>query len=179
MALQLKSRINRATIAELASDMHEQLLWHPEGTDIDHMFAALIPKGIDPTDRKLLSGISPTEPVLLHCDAGGFRPQPFNRRFDFLSFSVHGVALEQLRHMRLPKGSAAIAVNMLVKDECMHSDHGPRDHTCNTTSRLSLVVSRRHTAGVVSDDHNPPMFFDENSGIIIEAMHDVLARTPR
>jgi hypothetical protein len=81
--------------------------------------------------------------------------------------------------MRLPKGSAAIAVNMLVKDEFMHSDHGPRDHTCNTTSRLSLVVSRRHTAGVVSDDHNPPMFFDENSGIIIEAMHDVLARTPR
>jgi hypothetical protein len=146
MALQLKSRINRATIANLACDMHEQLLWHPEDTDIDHVFAALIPKGIDPTDTKLLSGISPTEPVLLHCDADGFRPQPFNRRFDFLSFSVHGVALEQLRHMRLPKGSAAIAVNMLVKDECMHSDHGPRD---NMTSRLSLVVSRRHTADVL------------------------------
>ena len=179
MALQLKNRINRATIASLACDLHEQLLWHPEDTDIDHVFAALIPKGVDPTDTTVLSSISPTEPVLLHRDAGGFKPQPFNRRFDFLSFSMHGDALEQLQHMRLPKGSAAIAVNMLVKDGCVHSEHGPRDHTCNTTSRLSLVVSRRHTAGVVSDDHNPPMFFDESGGLVIEAMQDVLARTPK
>jgi len=178
MALQLKTRINRETIAGLACDLHEQILWYPPDTDV-HVFAALIPEGIDPTDRNVLSGISPTEPVLLHRDVDGFKPQPFNRRFDFLSFSMHGDALEQLQHMRLPKGSAAIAVNMLVKDRCMHSDHGPRDHECNTTSRLSLVASRRHTAGVVSDDHNPPMFFDENSGIIVEAMHDVLARTPR
>lgn len=179
MAPQLKSRLNRATIAELACDMHEQLLWHPEDMDIDHVFAALIPKGIDPTDTTVLSSISPTEPVLLHRDADGFRPQPFNCRFDFLSFSIHGDALEQLQHMRLPKGSAAIAVNMLVKDGCMHSDHCLCDYRCSTTSRLSLVVSRRHTAGVVSDEHNPPMFFDENSGIIIEAMQDVLARTPK
>lgn len=179
MAPQLKSRLNRATIAELACDMHEQLLWHPEDMDIDHVFAALIPKGIDPTDTTVLSGINPTEPVLLHRDADGFRPQPFNRRFDFLSFSIHGDALEQLQHMRLPKGSGAIAVNMLVKDGCVHGDHAPRDHRCSTTSRLSLVVSRRHTAGVVSDEHNPPMFFDENSGSIIEAMQDVLARTPK
>jgi len=179
MAPQLKSRLNRATIAELACDMHEQLLWHPEDMDIDHVFAALIPKGIDPTDTTVLSGINPTEPVLLHRDADGFRPQPFNRRFDFLSFSIHGDALEQLQHMRLPKGSGAIAVNMRVKDGCVHGDHAPRDHRCSTTSRLSLVVSRRHTAGVVSDEHNPPMFFDESGGLVIEAMQDVLARTPR
>ena len=178
MALQLKHRINRATIASLACDLHEQLLWHPEDTDIDHVFAALIPRGIDPTDTTVLSSISPTEPVLLHREADGFKPQPFNRRFDFLSFSMHGDALEQLQHMRLPKGSAAIAVNMLVKDGCMHSEHGLRDHTCNTTSRLSLVVSRRHTAGVVSDDQSPPMFFDESGGLVVEAMHNVLARTP-
>jgi len=174
MALQLKTRINRETIASLACDLHEQLLWYPPDTDI-HVFAALIPKGIDPTDRNVLMGISPTEPVLLHRDVDGFKPQQFNRRFDFLSFSMHGDALEQLQHMRLPKGSAAIAVNMLVKD----GYHGPGDHMCNTTSRLSLVASRRHSAGVISDDHNPPMFFDENSGIIIEAMHEVLARTPK
>jgi hypothetical protein len=81
--------------------------------------------------------------------------------------------------MRLPKGSAAIAVNMLVKDGCVHSDHVPRDHTCDTTSRLSLVVSRQHTVGVISDNHNPPMFFDESGGLVVETMHDVLARTPR
>jgi hypothetical protein len=98
MALQLKNRINRATIASLACDLHEQLLWHPEDTDIDHVFAALIPKGVDPTDTTVLSSISPTKPVLLHRDAGGFKPQLLDTRKCSGATPAHETAERQRRH---------------------------------------------------------------------------------
>lgn len=177
MAQQSNSRITRKTIDNLACELHEQLLNQQSNSELDHVFAALIPKGIDPTDPTVLSSISPTDPVLLHRDADGVATQPFDSKWNFWAFSIFGDFLEQLEQMNLPKGTGAIAVNLLVKDDCHECDYRGAHSACRAnTQRLSLVVSRKHTAGVVSNNHEPPMFFDQNGGLAIEAMKNALRR---
>ena len=89
---------------------------------------------------------------------------------------MYGDYLEQLEQMNLPKGTGIIPLNLLAKDVCIDCDDS--GVACRvSTQRLSLVVSRRHTAGVVSDNHEPPMFFDQNGGLAIEAMKNALSRT--
>ena len=169
MALQTKPRITRKIVDNLACEMHGQLLRYQEDSEIDHVFAALIPKEIDPTQPNILSAISPTQPVLLHHDFDGCPAQKFDSRWDFLAFSMHGDVLEQLQNMQLPKGTGLLAMNMFVSD-CA-------DHSCQEwTHRLSVVISNRHSAGVVSDGNNPPMFFHRNGGPIVEAMQHALSR---
>ena len=169
MALQTRPRITRKTVDTLACELHEQLLRYREDSEIDHVFAAIIPKGIDPMQPNILNAISPTEPVLLHHDSHRCPAQKFDSRWDFLAFSMRGDVLEQLQNMQLPMGTGLIAVNMFVSD-C-------DDHSCQEwTHRLSVVISNRHSAGVVSDGTNPPMFFHRSSGPIVEAMQYALSR---
>jgi hypothetical protein len=176
MAPQTRPRITRRTVDQLACELHEQLLNQPNDSEVDHVFAVLIPKGIDPTDPAVLSSISSTKPVLLHRNADGIATQPFNDKWNFWAFSMYGDYLEQLENMNLPKGTGIIALNLLAKDVCIDCDDS--GVACRvSTQRLSLVVSRRHTAGVVSDNHEPPMFFDQNGGLAIEAMKNALSRT--
>ena len=83
MAPQTRPRITRRTVDQLACELHEQLLNQPNDSEVDHVFAVSIPKGIDPTDPAVLSSISPTKPVLLHRDADGLATQPFNDKWNF------------------------------------------------------------------------------------------------
>lgn len=178
MALQTKSRITKRTVDRLACELHEQLLNHPNNSEIDHVFAALIPKGINPADPEVLRDISPTEPVLLHKSSDGGPTQVFDEKWDFLAFSIHGDPLEQLQDMHLPKGTGLLAVNMLVKADCHARSHEARSHQCTEEiHRLSIVISKRHSAGVVSDSRNPPMFYEQNGGMIVEAMQRTLSRS--
>ena len=177
MALQTKSRVARKIVDRLAWELHEQLMGHSGDSKIDHVFAALIPNGVDATHPSVLCAISPEKPVLLHHFPDGSPARKFDNRWNFLAFSMYGDVIEQLEKMQLPKGTGLLAVNMFIEhcDECSRSSD---NHLCEiSTHRLSVVVSDRYSAGVVSERQNPPMFFEQNGGLIVEAMQNALSRT--
>ena len=177
MAPHPKPRITRKTVDTLAWDLHEQLKHYPTDTEIDHVFAALIPKGLDPREPNILKDISPTEPVLLHLDSDGNATQRFDEHWDFLAFSMRGDVLEQLRSMNLPSGTGLLAVNLLTEGFTKFDLSNDQDACDELTHRLSIVITNRHSAGVVSEGENQPIFFKKNGGLIVAAMQKVLSQS--
>jgi hypothetical protein len=176
MAQQTRPRITRKTVDSLACELHQQLIHYPTDAEIDHVFAALIPRGLDPSEPNVLNAISPTDPVLLHMDSNGRASQAFDDQWDFLAFSMRGEVIKHLQNMNLPKGTGLFAVNLLTEgfSQCHQSND---QHACDESiHRLSIVISNRYSAGVVSDGTNQPMFFKRNGGLLVAAMQKALSR---